>query len=346
MELYEHYVYVSGTSPVFVKHFRDYANWVIKRYEPPRNGLVVDIGANDGTLLGFFKRSGRRVVGVDPAKEISAEALAAGIPVLTEFFTSPLAERIRGEHGAASVIAANNVIAHIDDLAAVMDGVRRLLTPVGIFVFEISYLVDVIEKTLFDTIYHEHLDYHAVAPLVPFLDRCGLQLIEAIRVDSHGGSLRGVAQLKGGPWPVDASVAAAIATERRMGLDKAETFRVFAAHVEALKGRLVELLRTLRAQGKRIAGFGAPAKATTLLYHFGIERDMLEFIVDDSPLKQGLYSPGSHIPVVSSQELYRRRPDCVVVLAWNFADSIIAKHRAFLDAGGRFIVPLPELRIV
>ncbi len=346
VELYEHYVYVSGTSPVFVKHFSQYADYVIDQFDPPEDGLVVDIGANDGTLLGFFKRRGRRVVGVDPAIEISAQATAAGIPILNEFFTPTLAERIRDEHGSASVITANNVIAHIDDLSGVMLGVRRLLAPTGIFVFEVSYLVDVIEKTLFDTIYHEHLDYHAVGPLVQFFDRCGLQLVEANCVDSHGGSLRGVAQLKGGPRPVGKSVPAATEIEMRMGLGRSEAYRDFAAHVDALKTRLVDLLHALKTQGKRIAGFGAPAKATTLLYHFEIERGVLEFIIDDSPMKQGLYSPGSHIPVVPSQELYRRRPDYVVILAWNFADSIIEKHRAFLDAGGRFIVPLPDLRVI
>lgn len=346
VELYEHYVYVSGTSPVFVQHFSDYADYVIARFSPPANGLVIDIGANDGTLLGFFRQSGRRVLGVDPAREISARAQASGIPVLNEFFTAPLAGRIRGEHGPASVITANNVIAHIDDLAGVMDGVRQLLAPEGIFVFEVSYLVDVMERTLFDTIYHEHLDYHAAGPLARFFERCGLELIEAIRVDSHGGSLRGVVQLGGGPLPVGPSVETAIALERKMGLDKADTYRVFAAHVDALGARLVELLHALKAQGKRIAGFGAPAKATTLLYHFGIERGVLDFIVDDSPLKQGLYTPGSHIPVVSSRELYERRPDYLLVLAWNFADSIIAKHRRFQDGGGHFVVPLPELSVV
>lgn len=344
--LYEHYVYVSGTSPVFVKHFKEYADYVTASFLPPRDGLVVDIGSNDGTLLRFFKEGGRRILGVDPAREITDQARASGIPTIVEFFTPALAARIREEHGPASVITSNNVIAHIDDLAAVMQGIRHLLAADGVFVFEVSYLADVVEKTLFDTIYHEHLDYHSVGPLVGFFSRCGLELIEAERVDTHGGSLRGVVQRKGGPRAVGSSVARALAQEKALELDQPATFRDFAAHIETLKTELIGLLKKLKAEGKRIAGFGAPAKTTTLMYHFGLEPGMIDFIVDDSPLKQGHFTPGMHIPVVPTQQLYERRPDYAVILAWNFAEPIMAKHAAFREGGGRFIIPLPKVRVV
>lgn len=346
MVLYEHYVYVSGTSPVFVRHFKDYVAFVIDNFHPAQGGLVVDIGANDGTLLRFFKESGRRVLGVDPAREISEFTNASGIPVIVDFFNPKLADRILGEHGAASVITANNVIAHIDDLAGVMDGVRRLLAPSGIFVFEVSYLGAVVEGILFDTIYHEHLDYHTVKPLIGFFERCGLELIDAVRVDSHGGSLRGVVQRKGGPRLVGGALAAIVAQETAMGLDRVERFRAFAAHIDRLGAELMELLRSLKSEGKRIAGFGAPAKLTTLMYHLGFEPGMIDFIIDDSPLKQGRYTPGMHIPVVPAQQLYVRRPDYVVILAWNFAQPIMDKHASFREAGGHFIVPLPRVEIV
>lgn len=344
--LYEHYVYVSGTSPVFVRHFKEYADYLLRNFQPAADGLVVDIGSNDGTLLRFFKDSGRRVLGIDPAREISERTRASGIPTIVDFFTPALADRVLREHGAASVITANNVIAHIDDLAAVMEGVRHLLAPDGVFVFEVSYLVDVVEKTLFDMIYHEHLDYHSVTPLTGFFSRCGLELIDAVRVDTHGGSLRGVVQKKGGGREVSESVARAVAQEKAMGLDRADTFRAFAAHIQALKTELVGLLRQLKAEGKRIAGFGAPAKTTTLMYHFGFEPGMIDFIVDDSPLKQDHFTPGMHIPVVPAQHLYEKRPDYVVILAWNFAEPIMAKHAAFCDGGGHFIVPLPRVQVV
>jgi SAM-dependent methyltransferase len=343
--LYAHYVYVSGTSPVFVRHFEQYAQFVRSRFSPAPGSFALDIGSNDGTLLRFFKDAGHRVLGVEPAEEISEASRRAGIPTLTGFFGEALADRIVSEHGQAAVVTANNVIAHIDDLAGVMRGVQRLLAPDGVFVFEVSYLVDVLEKTLFDTIYHEHLDYHSVEPLEPFFQSCGLQLIEALRVDSHGGSLRGVVQRAGGPRKVGASVGALIEAERAMGLRQAETFRTFGARIAKVGSELTALLARLKREGKRIAGFGAPAKATTLLYHLGITPQLVDFIVDDSPLKQGRYTPGMHIPVLPARALYDRGVDYAVILAWNFAEPIMKKHSAWRDGGGRFIVPLPKLEV-
>ena len=343
--LYAHYVYVSGTSPVFVRHFEQYAQYVGSQFKPAPGSLALDIGSNDGTLLRFFKQAGHRVLGIEPAEEISAASRQTGIPTLTGFFSEQLAQRIAGEHGRAAVVTANNVAAHIDDLAGVMRGVARLLAPDGVFVFEVSYLVDVFEKTLFDTIYHEHLDYHTVEPLVSFFASCGLQLIEAQRVDSHGGSLRGVAQLAGGPRKIGASVSTLIARERELRLRDADTFRAFGDRIAKLGSELTSLLGKLKREGKRIAGFGAPAKATTLLYHLGITPELVDFIVDDSPLKQGRYTPGMHIPVVPAQALYDRKVDYTVILAWNFAEPIMKKHSAWREGGGRFIVPLPSLEV-
>jgi len=344
--LYRHYVYVSGTSPVFVRHFREYAAYVTNSFEIQPGSLVVEIGSNDGTLLRSFRDLGMQVLGIDPAEEITREALESGIDTVVGFFTPELADEIKMTRGLAAVITANNVIAHIDDLSAVMVGVHNLLTDDGVFVFEVSYLVDVFEKNLFDTIYHEHLDYHSVEPLVGFFRSHGLELIEALRVESHGGSLRGVVQRLGGPRNVGVSVTEAVFHEHLLGLDRVETLSEFALRINKIKDEMTGLLRDLKRQGKQIAAFGAPAKATTLMYHFGLEPGIIEFIVDDSPLKQGLYSPGMHIPVVPSSELYLRKPDYVLILAWNFAQSIISKHAVFHDQGGRFIVPLPRVEVI
>ncbi len=344
--LFENYVYVSGTSPVFVKHFENYADVILARFAPAAGSLVVDIGSNDGTLLGFFQRAGMRVLGVDPARDIARDATARGIETLATFFTPALATGICRERGAAAIVTANNVFAHADDLTGMVEGVRGLLEPGGVFVFEVSYLVDVYEKTLFDTIYHEHLAYHAVKPLQPFFAANGMQLIDALRVESHGGSLRGIAQPAGGPRPVAESVDRLIALEESLGVDGPAAFERLSARIEAVKRDLASMLRDLKAGGRTIAGFGAPAKATTLMYHLGIGPDIVDFIVDDSPLKQGLYSPGLHIPILPAQAIYERRPDYLVILAWNFADPIIAKHTAFREAGGKFIVPLPEVSVV
>ena len=343
--LFENYVYVSGTSPVFVKHFEDYAAFVVDRFAPEPGSLVFDIGSNDGTLLKAFKNSGYSVLGVDPAKDIAANATADGIETITGFFSPTMARQIRADRSSASVITANNVFAHIDDLGGVLDGVRLLLDDEGVFVFEVSYLVDVFEHTLFDTIYHEHLAYHTVGPLAAFMAAHDMELIDAVRVSSHGGSLRAVARPKAGTRPVKATVGALIALEQAMGLDKAATYLDFGARIDVLGAELSSLLRAKKAEGRTIAAFGAPAKATTLMYHFGIGPDLIDFIVDDSPLKQGLYSPGMHIPVVPSSAIYDRKPDDIVILAWNFAGPIMEKHKQFTAAGGRFIVPLPHLEV-
>lgn len=344
--LFENYVYVSGTSPVFVRHFEDYARAVLDRFRPAAGSFILDIGSNDGTLLGFFRDGGMKVLGIDPARAIAAAANARGIETWIDFFTPALAARIRAERGPAAVIAANNVFAHVDDLAGVAEGVRSLLAPDGVFVFEVSYLVDVYEKTLFDTVYHEHLAYHSVAPLVRFFAAHGLELFAAERVDSHGGSLRGFAQLQGGPRAADGSVAALVALEKSLGLDKAATLAAFGRKIDAVRDSLRALLLDLKRSGKHIAGFGAPAKATTLMYHFGLGPDAVEFIADDSTLKQGLFTPGLHVPVLAPEAIYRRRPDYLLILAWNFAQPIMTKHARFAAEGGRFIVPLPTVEVL
>lgn len=343
--LFENYVYVSGTSPVFVRHFEAYANALIDRFDPASNSLVVDIGSNDGTLLRFFKDAGFDTLGIDPAKEIARKATDDGIETWDTFFTADLTKRIIAKKGKATVVTANNVFAHADELGGIVAGVRDLLSPEGVFVFEVSYLVDVFEKTLFDTIYHEHLAYHSVKPLTRFFEAHGMRLIDAQRVDSHGGSLRGIAGLAGGPYDENPSVADLIALEEKIRLDRPETLQAYSARIDAVKAELTALLQKLKAEGKSIAGFGAPAKATTLMYHFGFGPDIIDFIADDSPLKQGLYSPGLHIPVVPSSEIYERNPDYLVILAWNFAEPIMAKHAAFKENGGHFIIPLPQVTV-
>ena len=342
--LFENYVYVSGTSPSFVKHFDDYARALIDRFPPANGSLAVDIGSNDGTLLAAFQKRGMRGLGIDPARDIAARATEAGVETIADFFSPKLADKIKSERGPTAIVTANNVFAHADDLKGIVEGVRALLADNGVFAFEVSYLADIVNDTLFDTIYHEHLAYHSLEPLQAFFAANGMRLFAAQRVASHGGSIRGLVCLADASHQDDGTVAALIAAEQDAGLDKAETFKAFAADISALGNQLKSLIRDIRADGKTIAGFGAPAKATTLMYHFGLGANEIDFIVDDSPLKQNLYSPGAHIPVVASDALYERRPDYVLILAWNFADAIMDKHSAFLDGGGCFIVPLPELK--
>jgi len=344
--LFENYVYVSGTSPVFVKHFEGYANSMQTRFHLTKDDMVLDIGSNDGTLLKAFKNKRMRVLGVDPAIEIAKAATIKGIETLPEFFTPTLAKKIKEKYGSFALITGNNVFAHADELKEIIKGARKLLRANGVFVFEVSYLIDVFEKTLFDTIYHEHLAYHSVKPLIKFFSQQSMELFAVERISSHGGSLRGMVQLKGGPHRKDGSVEELLTLESKLGLDRALTLQKFGEKIDGIKAELKSLLKRLKNEGKVIAGFGAPAKATTLMYHLEIGPEIIDFIVDDNPLKQGLFSPGHHIPIYSSKAIETYKPDYLVILAWNFASPIIKKLTAFRKSGGHFITPLPKVEIL
>lgn len=346
--LFSHYPYVSATSAVFVDHLRDYAADVVTRHAVPLGALVVEVGSNDGTFLRAFEQHGMRVLGIDPAENIAAEANAAGVPTLNAFFTPDLAARVRAEHGPASVVVANNVFAHIDDLHAVFEGVRALLAPDGLVAFEVGYFVDVAGGTLFDTIYHEHVSYHTVRPLIPFLARHGLELFDVHRNLSQGGTIRVFAQPQGAARPVAPAVAELCALEEReLGARALDGTMRLGERIEVARETLTALLADLRAQGRRVAGYGAPAKATTLMYHFGLDQQAIPYVVDDNPRKQGLYTPGLHVPIVSGDAL--RAPDApeyLLILAWNFAEPIMRNNQWFADAGGHWIVPLPRVQVV
>ena len=343
--LFGHYVYVSGTSPVFVSHFARYAAEVIARFGLNADSLVVEVGSNDGTLLKQFQAQGvSKVLGIDPAAEIAQVAAAEGVPTLQAFFTPELAVEIRASHGAADLITANNVFAHSADLAAFARGVSTLLGDDGVFVFEVSYLVDVVEKLLFDTIYHEHSSYHALAPLVRFFDSMGLRLFDAQRIDTHGGSLRAYVTRRAARHADSPRLSQLLQLESDLGLSSPAIYADFKQRISDRGQQLRRRLAEIRGRGERVAGFGAPAKLTTLMHEFGIDGSSIDFIIDDSPWKQGRFTPGTHIPVVPASQLYERPSQWCVVFAWNFADSIIAKHARYREGGGRFLVPLPELR--
>jgi SAM-dependent methyltransferase len=346
VELFQNYVYVSGTSPSFVEHFSNYAKSCIDDLDLSAGELVIDIGSNDGTFLNFFKDQQLNVLGIDPAHIIAKEASDKGIETWPEFFSEQVAKKIIETKGHASLVTANNVFAHVDDLAGIVKSVRSLLKPNGVFIFEVSYLGAVFEDTLFDTIYHEHVAYHSILPLLNFFNTNGMELFAAEPIASHGGSIRGMVQVINGPKKINGSVQSLIDHEYALGLNLSQTWVGYADKINALRSKLVDLLTNLKQAGKSLAGYGAPAKATTLMYHFGLGPDIIDFISDDAPLKQGLYTPGLHIPVFSSDAIYEKKPDYVIVLAWNFAPQIMKRHQNYINNGGHFIVPLPEIRII
>ena len=345
--LFKNYVYVSGTSPVLVSHFQQYTLDITQMVSLTSEDLVIDIGSNDGTLLAFFKDEGCRILGIDPAESIADTATQSGIETLPVFFNAKEAETLLHARGPAKVIMANNVFAHIDDLVDFTCGIKTLMTLDSLFVFEVSYLVNVYERTLFDTIYHEHLSYHSIISLQPFLKRLGLELFHVQRVPTHGGSIRCFVQLTNGPYQQNPSIQNCIDKEIELGLNSTRAMSQFNRQINSIKTELCSLLTDIQAKKQSIAGFGAPAKATTLLYHFEIDPSVINYIVDDNTLKQGLYSPGMHIPVVSSSVLKDKAscPDYLIILAWNFAEPIMLNHHYFSDTGGLFIIPLPTIQV-
>ncbi len=342
----KNYSYVSATSAYFVNHLKHYAKDMVERFDLKPGDLAIDIGSNDGTCLSFFKDKGMKVVGVDPATEIAGKATENGIDTIADFFGYKLAVELRKKYGTAKYITSHNACAHIDNLFDVVKGVEHWLDADGVFVLEVGYFVDVYSNTWFDTVYHEHVDYHTVAPFEKLFNRVGMELISVERISPQGGSIRVMAQKKGGIIKRDDSVDELIALEAKLGLDKAETLYKLNHKISQVRDKLHDLIHSLKADGKSIAGFGAPTKATTLMAHFGLDATVLDFIVDDNPLKQGLFTPITHIPVLSADALYKIKPDYVLILAWNFAEPIMQMHKKYSEQVGQFILPMPNPEIV
>ncbi len=341
--LFRNYVFETSSSRGLIDHFRD-ASEKISAYFQIDNTFILEIGSNDGSMLRFFRDKGCRVLGIDPAREIARKATESGIETLPEFFNLSLAGQIKQNYGLASAVIANNVFAHVNELEDVVHGVRKVLSPQGIFTFEVSYLPDIVDKMLFDTIYHEHLSYHSLSPLIPFFKRNGLELFDTERITTKGGSIRGFVQLDGEDRKISERLTELLENEKRIGLTKIDYFKAYEDKINTARDNVAEFINGIKKQGKSIAGYGISPTANTLLYHFRLG-ECLDFIVDDNPSKQGLYTAGHHIPILSSAELNKTRPDYTIILAWNYSSPIKAKNKEYLRQGGRFIIPLPELKI-
>lgn len=344
--LFGNYVYVSSTSSVFIDHFKKMAEHVFSRFSLNERSLIVDIGSNDGILLKPFKNLGAKVLGIEPAVHIAKIAQKEGIETIPEFFSVELAKRIVKQKGQADIVTATNVFAHIDNLDEVIEGLRILLHKDGIFIMEAPYLVDFIEKRYFDLVYHEHLSYWSVNSLITLFKRFNMTVFDVEKVSVHGGTIRVYVKKSEGKYVVGKNVDEFLKLEKKMKLTEKKTYTDYANLVLENKVKLVTLLVDLKTKGKTIAGYGAPAKGNTLLNFFSIGTEILDFVVDDSPFKQGLYTPGKHISVVSSKFLYEKRPDYLLILAWNFADYIMKMHKKYKELGGKFIIPVPEPKIV
>lgn len=343
--LFGDYIFTTSSSPGLIKHFQHYAKDILNKLEITKDSLVVEIGSNDGTLLRFFQEHGMQVLGVDPARDIAERATNAGVRTLPEFFSSTLARAVFKDQGPAKLIVANNVYAHIDQLADITEGIAQLLDHDGAFVFEVSYLLDIIDNFVFDTIYHEHLSYHSIAPFVQFFQRYHLELFDVEKVTTKGGSMRCFVQKSGGPRKKSPVIEQMMREELRRGLHRPEIFHQYELQINQRKEELNAYLAEALAQGQRIAGYGASTTVTTLMYHFELEHK-LSYLIDDNAKKHGMYSPGCHLEVKPSSALYEERPDIVVILAWQYAQQIMEKHTRFMEENGTFVIPLPMLKVI
>lgn len=342
-EMFDEYVFLTGTATTSLVHFDQYADDLSKRLALKPGDLVVDVGSNDGTLLKGFKRRGASVVGIEPARNIANLAIATGIPTLNQYFGRATVETIG--RGQAKIITANNVVSHVPDLNDFIESVDSLLAPSGLFVFEVPWVVDVLRHYNFDIVYHEHHSYFGFKPLSKALEKHGLELIDIEYFpEIHGGSLRGLAAHLD-TFPKQTVALNRVFREEDKGADF-NSLEQFAERVERIRGTLIGLLRGLKRDGKRIVGYGAPAKATILLNYCSIDNSILDFVTDTTPFKQGKFIPGVRIPIVAPEEFRKIVPDFALLLAWNFENEIIEKEREYLKSGGKFIVPFPEPRIV
>ncbi|OGE78153.1 MAG: hypothetical protein A2751_03255 [Candidatus Doudnabacteria bacterium RIFCSPHIGHO2_01_FULL_46_14] len=338
------YVYFSSGMPASA-HFRTYAENIVKRFVSRSEDLFVEIGSNDGHFLSVVKETHANILGIDPAKNIAAVANKKGIKTIPDFFGARVAADTAAQYGLAKVILGNNVVAHIDDHHDLAAGVDKLLAPDGVFIFEAPYLVDMFENLTFDTIYHEHLSYLAVRPMIKLLDQYNLEIFDVEIHPIQGQSIRVFAGRKG-VRPVQGSVTGLINKELAMKLDQIASYFKLAEKIENLKKEVKDLVNDLKARGKRIIGYGAPAKGNTLLNYYRIGADILDYATEELPSKIGLYTPGTHIPVVHVSEFRDNPPDYAFFLAWNYRDAVFEKEMDFRRKGGKFIMPVGEVRML
>jgi len=341
--LFSDYVYFYSVMPQAPQHFVSYSNDVIKRFITDlEKELVLEFGSNDGLLLKAFQENGcRQVLGIDPAENIAKFANEHGIPTLPKFFTNALASEIMTTHGKAKVILANNVVAHINDIQDMTKAVNLLLADKGAFIFEAPYLIDMFENLAYDSIYHEHLSYLAVTPLVYLFKQFGMDVFDIQVVNRQGNSIRTFV-CHSGVYPISANVATLLKKEEILGLAKIDSYRALASRIAQSKINLVNILKDLKRQGFTIAGYGSPARGNTCLNYCKIGSDLMEFTTEELTSKVGLYTPGMHLPVLHINEARQNPPDYYLMLAWPYKDAILKKEQEFLKNGGKFIIPIGD----
>ncbi len=342
-ELFSHYLYFSSFSDTMLRYAEELATRITESEELGPDSLVIELASNDGYLLQYYRKRGVAVLGIEPAANVAEVARDRGIPTLTRFFGREVAAELRDSGRLADIVHANNVLAHVADLNGFVAGIATVLKPSGMAVIEVPHVKTMLDGLEFDTIYHEHLCYFSLIALQSLFKRHGLTVVDVEQLPIHGGSLRLFVRRSGEP---SAAVCRLLEEERSAGLDRIEFYRDFGAKVVSLRDQLLAMLSDLKKSGKRLAAYGASAKGSTLLNYFGIGRETLEFVVDRSTVKQGRYTPGTHLPILAPEAVLERRPDYLLLLVWNFAEEILEQQSRYREQGGRFIIPIPDLKVV
>ncbi len=342
-QLFSEYLYLSSYSDTMLAHARRLSQRLLDERRLSSTSLVVEIASNDGYLLRNYVEAGIPVLGIEPASNVAEVASGRGIPTLVEFFGEAVGRRLAADGMRADVIHAHNVLAHVADLNGVVAGMGALLKTNGLIVIELPYVRELIDRTEFDTIYHEHLCYFSLTALEHLMSRHGLAILDVERLSVHGGSLRIYA---GKQQPASPAVAALLADENQAGLTAIGYYEDFSRRVQNLREQLIGVLHEIRARGCRIAAYGASAKGCTLLSYLGVGADTLDFVADRSTVKQGLFTPGTHLPIVGPERLLEAMPQYALLLVWNLADEVLSQQRAYRERGGSFIIPVPHVTVV
>lgn len=341
----ESYAFFSSTSTRMATHFQQFAEFVIADHLRSSAPFVVELGSNDGIMLQNFKNAGIRHLGIEPSANVAQAAREKGINTISRFFDEDLAREIVAEYGHADAIMGANVMCHIPYLHSVVSGMRILLKPDGVIMFEDPYLGDIIEKTSYDQIYDEHAFYFSVKSISHLFEQHGLEVVDIMPQNVHGGSMRYLIAHRGARH-ISSAVGAQQAKEKALGLYRPETFDKFRREVERSRDRLMALLNEVKGRGQRVVGYGATSKSTTVTNYCGITPELVQFISDTTPIKQNKYSPGAHLPVRPYQEFQADYPPYALLFAWNHAEEIMAKEQGFQRAGGQWIVYVPEVKVL
>jgi SAM-dependent methyltransferase len=342
----EDYAYFSSYSDTWLEHARLYTGQMIDRFGFDAESQVVEIASNDGYLLQYFKQKNIPVLGIEPARNVADAAIARGIPTLTGFFGSQTARELVAQGIRADLLLGNNVLAHVPDLNDFVAGIKVILKPEGILTMEFPHLQHLIEENQFDTIYHEHFSYFSFLTVRRVFAHHGIELFDVEELPTHGGSLRIYGHHPEPAGGLGARVEELVTREQRLKFEDLETYRAFSRRVQETKRKLLEFLFSVQRAGKTVVGYGAPAKANTLLNYCGVRTDLLEYTVDRSPHKQGKFLPGTHIPIFHPDRISETRPDYILILPWNIKEEIQSQMAYVREWGARFVIPIPEVQVL